>query len=291
MKCDICVREAKPHSIDCPRCYRHVNASGYHRHARRVGLKGRYFSDVDLFRCIFTDVAMSDDDLMSPYHVTSSCKIPKDYSVLIPNCAFTAVMKSELSDEELLAVVPHLDDHLRKGTPFRRDIVPFAYWNRRPRPKTASPLFAGLPQAVPGRTCSICIRPPYGMSPYCERCRRIIRAKKSNIDTAAGLKKHYDPAADGFRCIFSGEVLDTDDIYSPWYLVMDHLVPGQRKVAPSAAWANGMKGRMTYAVFLKALGEFANHIRTGEPFDTSVITRDEWKRNLMYMRLAGRRIA
>jgi len=291
MKCDICIREAKPHSIDCPRCFRHVNASGYHRHARRVGLKGRYFMDVDLFRCFFTDVAMSDDDLMSPYHVTSSCKIPHDYSVLIPNCAFTAVMKSELADTELVTVVPHLDDHIQKGTPFIRDIIPFAHWNRRPRPKTAVPLFTGLPPAPSGKTCAICIRPPYRTSPYCARCRKIIQNRPDHPATAAGLKESYDPAADGFRCIFSGEVLDTDDMYSPWYLVLDHLVPGQRKVAPSAAWANGMKGKMAYAVFLKALAEFANHIRTEEPFDTSVITRDDWKRNLMHMRLAGRKVA
>ena len=291
MKCDICIRQAKPHSIDCPRCYKRVNVNGYHRHARRVGLKGRYDPLVDLFRCSFTNVAMPDDDPISPYFVTCSYKIPRDYSVILPNCAFTAVMKSELSDTELLTVVPHLDDHLRKGAPFIRDIVPFKYWNRRPRPKTVAPLFTGLPRAVSGKTCAICIRPPFGMSPYCERCRRIIRAKKSNIDTAAGLKEHYDPVADGFRCIYSGQILDTDDMYSAWYLVMEHLVPGQRKVAPSAAWANGMKGKMTYSVFLKALAEFARHLRTKEPFDTGVITRDDWKRNLMHMRLAGRKVA
>ena len=80
-------------------------------------------------------------------------------------------------------------------------------------------------------------------------------------------------------------------MYSPWYLVMDHLVPGQRKVAPSAAWANGMKGGMTYTFFLAALGEFARHLRTGEPFDTRVLTREGWKRNLLHMRLMGRKVA
>jgi len=291
MKCDICVREAKPHSIDCPRCYKRVNVNGYHRHARRVGLKGRYDPLVDLFRCFFTNVAMPDDDPLSPYYVACSCKVPRDYSVILPNCAFTAVMKSEMSDTELIAVVPHLDDHIQKGAPFIRDLVPFAYWNRRPRPKKAAPLFTGLPPAASGKTCSICIRPPYKTSPYCERCRRIIRPKDDRPSVVAGLKENYDPAADGFRCIYSGEILNTDDMYDPWFLVMDHLVPGQRKMAPSAAWANGMKGGMTYMVFLKALAEFANHIRTREPFDTSVITRDEWKRNLLHMRLMGRKVA
>jgi hypothetical protein len=144
---------------------------------------------------------------------------------------------------------------------------------------------------VSGKTCAICIRPPYRTSPFCVRCRNIILPKKDHPSVIAGLKRSYDPVPDGFRCMYSGELLNTDDMYDPWYLVLDHLFPGQREVAPSAAWINGAKGGMTYPFFLTALGEFAHYLRTGEPFDTGVLTREEWKRNLMYMRLMGRKVA
>ena len=284
MKCDICIKPAKPHSISCDRCYKRVNVTKFYRLARRTGLRTHYDRSIDRFRCHLTNVAMVDDDPFSPYYVVCSQQIPGNHDVLLPNCAFTAVMKSDLSDTELLAVVPHLDDHLRTGKPFIKDIIPFKYWRRKARPAIPDKFFAGTPTAASSKSCAICIRAPFRNSPYCPRCRKIIQPKDNRQAVVATLKEHYDPEADGFRCAYTGILLEDGDIFSPWYIVMDHLVPGQEKLVPAAFWVNDMKGCMTHAGFKKALAEFANHILTGEPFDTGVITKEDWKRALRYMR-------
>jgi len=206
-------------------------------------------------------------------------------------CAICSMLKSDLADWELLKVVPALDDTLNRGQPFDRDIIPFKYWNRKapPPPGEAFRGRAALPQAA--KKCSICIRPAIPNSKYCPRCRKIIFPKKNWTATADGMREFYDPEADGFRDAYLGVLLNTDDFYDPHYMVMDHVNPGEKRVVPCAFWLNDMKGRLSAAVFKRVIAEFANHIRTGEPFDRGVITREDWKKNLIRMRLAGRSIA
>jgi hypothetical protein len=301
LSCLICIRSRKPKSWYCPRCYHIVNATQYDRHARHVCLDISLDRSLDRFICQFTHIPMIDDDRSSPYYVHCIQRIPGNPSDLMAGCAFVSMFKSDLSDTELLTVIPHLDDHLVKGTPFSKDIVPFQFWNRRapPPPKEAllwdlpapkDALFRGLPRP-PARKCDICIRPAMPKSKYCPRCRKILLPKNNIAWVVAGMKEFYDPVLDMFICAYTGVPLNDTDCHVPWYMVMDHVVPGEKKQVPSAFWVNDMKGCLTAEVFRRAVGAFADHIRTGEPFDTNAITKDDWKRNLIRMRLTGRRIA
>jgi len=291
MKCDICIRPAKPHSISCYRCFGIVNATKFYRHPRRLCLDVSYDELIDRFRCCITNIPMIDDDPLSPYYVHCCQRIPGQPLDRLAVCAFISMFKSDLSDTELVTVIPHLDDHFARGIPFNKDIIPFRYWRRSAPPPPKEALLWGMPPPGTAKKCAICIRLALPRSKYCPRCRKIIFPKPNWVQTAAGMKEYYDPEADGFRCAYTDILLNDCDIFDPWYMVMDHVVPGQKKVVPAAFWVNDMKGCMTAAGFKKAIAESANHIRTGEPFDTGVITRDDWKRSLMHMRIAGRKIA
>jgi hypothetical protein len=291
MKCDICIREAKPHSISCARCYSIVNATKFHRRPRRLSLIASYDPPTDQFICRLTHIPMADDDPQSPFYVHSVQRLPGNQLDRMAVCAFVSMLKSDLADWELLKVVPHLDDHFRKGTPFKKDIIPFRYWRRKaPAPPKAA-IYRGMPIPPSAKKCFVCIRPAIPNSKYCPRCRKIIFPKPNWKACAEGLKAFYDPDADGFRDAYLGYLLDTDDLFSPHYTVLDHVNPGEEKVVPCAFWLNDMKGRLRADTFKRVIAEFANHLRTGEPFDKNVIPIEDWKKNLIRMRLAGKNIA
>jgi hypothetical protein len=83
---------------------------------------------------------------------------------------------------------------------------------------------------------------------------------------------YYKPL-DGFLCDYTGIKLDLTGRYGPWHISLDHRTPGdENSQVVAALWVNRMKTFLTEAQFWAVIHSLTGHIRTGAPFDKSVVT-------------------
>jgi hypothetical protein len=251
-----------------------------------------YVASEDAFHCRITDVVLNLKDRHDPFYRHFVQLIPGDRKTLLMVGAMPGMLKSDLTLDELLTVVPELHDHRTLGRPFKKDIIPFIAWHRGlPIPtRFIAPITP--PFKATGYTCAVCIRPRDPGATYCPRCRQIILLGRQwpNLDKKAALIESYDPALDGFLCTYTGILLEEINYHLPYFLVFDHQIPGQKKLVVAASWVNHMKGWLTHIQFWNVIAELTNHIRTGEPFDTGILNRSEWKHALYMKQVHGRQI-
>jgi len=124
--------------------------------------------------------------------------------------------------------------------------------------------------------CFCCCAPAPRRSEYCPRCKRFLKQDEKRIKALA-LKDAWDPIAKGFRCYYTGVLLDTQDSTSPWFLTFDHRIPRSKgNIVVCAAWVNIMKNRLTDEEFRAVIIEFARSKETKEPFNMAVAEFKYW---------------
>ena len=292
-KCAVCIHPPIPKSIYCLRCQDIVTSTDHEKLPRRNAAIAAYILSEDAFHCALFHVPLNLEDPYNPYYRNFVETFPGIHSNQLMVSALASMLKSDLTADELVTVVPALADHHFHGTPFLRDIIPFAAWNRGIpfKPRRLAPFTP--PFKATGYTCEVCIRPRDVGAHYCPRCRRLIRSghRYSFVEKKAGLKRNYIQEFDGFLCELTGNLLNEDNPHDPWFLVYDHIKPGKKELAPAAFWANDSKGWLSADQYWNVIGEYANHIRTGEPFDPNIITRQEWKQAILRYKATGRHIA
>jgi len=146
-------------------------------------------------------------------------------------------------------------------------ISPGAYIRTMPGPET--------------HPCPACKKPAKVRSRYCSRCGKILDRARISLPVAlilAALIDAYDSAADAFRCYYTGALLDTNNPKSPFYLVFDHLDPGQNKVVACARVINEMKKDLLEKEFRIVVPALSDHMEKGTPFDPNCIGFEKWKR-------------
>ena len=125
--------------------------------------------------------------------------------------------------------------------------------------------------------CRICQEPVPPRYKYCARCSR---HWSDFIETAAhilAMMAAWDPVAKGFRCYYTGVLLEQTDRSSPWYMTFDHRIPGRKgDLVLCAAWVNDMKTRLSEEEFRAVIMELDRHRITGEPFNMSVAKFEYW---------------
>ena len=90
------------------------------------------------------------------------------------------------------------------------------------------------------------------------------------------LKEAWDGS--GFRCFYTGVILDEKNSKSPKYLSFDHKTPRcEDEMVVTCALMNDMKTDMSDAEFRRVVIELANHFG-GHPFDATVLQLRHWKR-------------
>jgi hypothetical protein len=95
------------------------------------------------------------------------------------------------------------------------------------------------------------------------------------------LHASFNKELDGFLCYYTGIKLDLTGRYGPWHISFDHRTPGDEDSQVVAAlWVNRMKTFLTEAQFLAVIHSLAGHIRTGAPFDKSVVTARDFGRQI-----------
>jgi len=284
--CSICDKPVELRFFYCTRC-RLLIGNRFDRLLIRPAFRAAYDKSCDRFRCFYSNIVLEEKDPLSPWYVSADHFQPGLKKLVICAQLFNE-MKRALTGDEFVRVVPALDDHFQGIRPFTRNVIGFIAWNRaaiQTLPRRLAPW--ELPsRAVLG--CPACGRPPFPGSMYCATCRSFIFSRLKVAARAAALKRAWDEERQAFLCYYTGLPLDVSDPRSPWYLVFDHLIPGQKgDIVACAFWVNAMKTFLTEAQFRAVIHPLSEHIRHGTPFDKGVL--DERSYRLTARRVGGKR--
>ena len=85
---------------------------------------------------------------------------------------------------------------------------------------------------------------------FCPRCRKFITNKEEPHARVQPLINAFDPVSNGFRCYYTGILLEEYDFRSPWYLTFDHRIPGKKgNLVVCSFWVNQLKSYLTESEF------------------------------------------
>ena len=90
--------------------------------------------------------------------------------------------------------------------------------------------------------------------------------------------KCLDPP--GFRCYYTGRLLELYDTKSPYYASFDHRTPGNEgDLVMCVRWINSMKGAMTEDEFWAEVLAPDDHHFNGKPFPIELTRLKYWRGN------------
>jgi hypothetical protein len=267
--CTVCGQPAKPRNLYCPRCRHFIFRKPNHR-SRAAALMEAWDPVHRCFRCWYTGIRLNEENPFSRRYLTFDHVVPGDDSRLVVSCRLINEMKSDLTWDEFFTVVAAFDIYRRTGV-FPKETVDLSHWSRTVRPK----MQAGMPlppaksaSVVP---CEVCGEPSFPGSDYCPRHRKFLFGKYERTARLVAFKRAWSPGKKGFVCEYTGIVLDETDPNSPWYVSIDHRVPGKKgDLAVCARFINTIKATLTAEQFPKVMEALAR-MMDGEPFDESVI--------------------
>jgi len=268
MPCTVCHVPTPPRTIYCPRHRRFglLAADDQSLLAIRIAMQENWRPALDGFTCAYCGKLLNETDPNSPDYATFDHIFPGEPR-LVTCCRRCNGMKNALTGPEYRVIVPALADHWETGAPFDKNIIGFDRWDWKRvvlgaplPPRKVAPFEARIKKYV---DCIVCHDILFPKSRYCGRCRRFITVQRDNAARCAAMIESWDPVVKGFRCFYTGAILDELNWLSPWYINFDHLIPGRPKVAVASAWSNRMKGTMTEAQFRAVVPALADHMRTG----------------------------
>jgi len=231
MNCLICSKPTLPRCSYDPRCRKLVTS----RHAdllkRRTALQKSYSKADDSFHCHYTGAKLEEKATSSPWYIVFDHIIPIPSSALAATGAVINEAKGDLTDEEFKTANIQLRKR-KNGGVFDKASIKFQYWSRVAEPPQLMLGGELLMGEKPTENCIICGKPSFKGSVYCPRCRRFTQGGKDCLARRAAMKASYDKEADGFRCQYTGILLDDQNGKSPWYVSFDHKCP-VRKADPA----------------------------------------------------------
>ena len=288
--CSICFTPVGPRRFLCPRC-KLALGNRFHHKLLVPALRDALDRSINRFRCRYSGAILEQTgDPYNPWYLTADHVVPGEEAIVISSFLIND-MKSDLTGDEFITIVPALDDTLLGIAPFNRNIIAFRTWNRVAPTIGAPRRLAPWEMArAPAIACVICGRPPFPRSIYCQTCRGIIYQRWEIAARAAALKKSWNQQLQAYTCYYTGAILDVLDPKSPWFIVFDHLIPGQKgNVVACAAWVNAAKTYLTETEFRAVIRSLSEHIRHGTPFDKTLV--EERRFGLSARKLCGARSA
>jgi len=269
----------------CLRCRRLLKRSGDAKAAYVAALQKAWSVGDDGFLCHYSGVKLVEGGRKDPWALSFDHVVPGQKGNLVVCSFLINVMKAELSEEEFRVVVKEIDRHW-KGQRFRKDVIGFASWNkaalaargriRRALAITGARGNLGMPGRLgkPGARgvkgpCPICGAEAKKGTRYCARCFRLQELRGERVAARKALKRAWDAKAGGFRCHYTGIILEEKDRKSPWYISFDHPTPGKKgAVVVTAIFVNLMKTDMSEKEFRAMIRELAKKFKGGV-FDKS----------------------
>lgn len=278
MKCAICGYPTMPRRKDCPRC--HKLLTHMPRAAKRRALIEALDKSINKFRCFYTNLVLEENDPNSPLHLNFDHPIPGDNSRLVACASFVNQLKSVMTEAEFKRNIPLLAGHFEGALVLDRN--DFRIENFHPHPPAARIPAELLPPEPPAarwfsETCKICKKPPAKGSYYCKRCRKAIDNRTETAAKEAAMIDSYDKEQDGFRCKYTGMLVDLDEPPGPYHLSFDHRLPGRPgNIVVCLQIINLMKSRLSDGEFRIIVCRLARHFTTGEPFDLGGVKFEYW---------------
>jgi hypothetical protein len=266
----------------CPVCLR-IMSKGLHKNVRKAALKAAWSRDADAFLCYYTGVRLDVSNTASPFYLIFDHAIPGDNTRFVVCARFVNEMKSQMSEDEFRTNIRLLARHFRTGEAIDQTFFKLEYFRPKPKGRARAPVLSesGLPlTGYFPENCEICGKTPMKRGFYCVRCHGIMTNESYDLDAKVqALRAAYDKILDGFRCHYTGFLLDLKDPASPWHLVFDHSLPGQPgKYTITCQIINQMKTQLSEEEFRKVVIELARHFKTGEQYDRDVIKFEYWNR-------------
>jgi 5-methylcytosine-specific restriction endonuclease McrA len=233
---------------------------------------------INKFRCHYTGLVLEEHDTKSPFYLTFDHVVPGDNSKLVCSARFVNELKSSMSETEFRNNIPLLSDHFEKGTSIDKNAFKMEFFRKKAKKDPVLPKDKQL-RAWKSDVCLVCGKEPLPKGLYCKRCRGFLLGQYDRAACREAIKQAYDKAIDGFRCHYTGAVIDTENIKSPWYLCFDHVNPSKPgKMAVTAMIINNMKTELSDTEFIAVVKELAHHFRTGEPYNRDIIKFEYWTR-------------
>ena len=190
-------------------------------------------------------------------------------------------LKSAMTETEFRTNIPLLASHFENGTVLTRDNFKIEYFHSHP-PKGRFPAMI-IPPEPPfprwfSETCQICGQPPMKHGLYCKRCHRAIVGCQERVAKEAALIDALDKEQNGFRCKYTGMLVDQDEPPGPYHLSYDHRFPGHPgNIVVCLFIINFMKSALSDEEFITIVKRLARHFTTGEPFDLDGIKFEYWR--------------
>jgi hypothetical protein len=258
-------------------------SKGLHKNVRKKALKAAWSKEADAFLCYYTGIKLDLTGPFGPFYLTFDHAIPGDNTRFVVCARFINEMKSQMSETEFRTNIRLLARHFRTGEPIDQSLFKLEYFRRKPKARERAPALPGLrlpPTGYFPEKCEICDKKPMKRGFYCARCHGIMTDESYYLDAKVqALKSAYDKRADGFRCHYTGFILDLEEAASPWHLAFDHSLPGQPgKYSVTCQIINQMKSQLSEEEFKKVVLELARHFETGKPYDRDIIKFEYWNR-------------
>jgi len=127
-------------------------------------------------------------------------------------------------------------------------------------------------------TGGICGQKPMKRGLYCLRYHIAITGNQERIAKEAALIDALDKACNGFRCKYTGMLVDLDKPTGPYHLCYDHRFPGHPgNIVVSLFIINLMKSALSDEEFRTIVIRLARHFTDGVPFDLEGIKFEYWR--------------
>jgi len=212
--------------------------------------------------CYYTGMDLDMINQHSPWYCVFDHWIPRDDRKIVITSALINTMKADLSEKEFWCIIRMLADFKRHGKEIRK--IKLAFWNRGVDPYSLGKGFLAPHRPKGYRKCILCgkrIRFAYGHTEYCITCGGYVRGMQTRQfppETIAEICDYIHKK--GYKCFFTGMLLDVKNYRSPWYCVLSHLSPVDRtKIALTSMLLSVMKSGLTVEEFWYYILQLADY--------------------------------
>jgi hypothetical protein len=173
--------------------------------------------------CYYSDMSLELTDPHKPFYCVFDHWIPGDPRKVVITSSLINNMKSQLLEEEFWYMIRQLANFKRKGIKVRK--IKLKYWNRKytvdPKEELCLKALLKLTTGSCTKNCDICRKKiDIYNSKYCLLCAKFVARLHSKglppetIEATLAYIRKY-----GFRCYYTGMLLELHDASSPWYYV------------------------------------------------------------------------
>jgi len=258
-KCPLCGKAVfRKHFTYCPTCSLFV----YRLQNTHLSIQAKQ-SVLDYvhkhgYVCYYTGMSLNLKDPKDPWYCVFDHWIPGDDRRIVLTSFLVNDMKTDLSEDEFWYTIEQLYNFKKYGSKIRK--IRLKYWQGFYRDPEYGP---GMMTTLK-KKCCICGKlfvVGANNEKYFPICAEVLSRMRIKKFPASTIKEVLDYIGkNGYVCYYTGMSLVTRNARSPWYVVLDHWIPGNpKKVVLTSALFNCMKTDLTENEFWCFIEQLYNH--------------------------------